>query len=64
LEKNYTGRQVQAAHTEMAKRRKEWPRFDLPDFKGDIPVSDVWDESPGEKRDTMIRKWCASVWKA
>ncbi len=64
LEKNYTGKQVQSAHMALAKHRKEWPKFDLPEFRGEITISDVLNESPGEKRDVLIRKWCASVWQA
>ncbi len=30
LEKGYTGRQVQLAHMQLAKKRKQWPRFPLP----------------------------------
>jgi Family of unknown function (DUF5946) len=64
LEKNYSGKQVQLAHMELARHRQEWPKFDLPEFRGEITVSAVLDEPPGEKRDAVIRKWCASVWQA
>lgn len=64
LEKNYTGRQVQLAHMTLANRRKEWRKFDLPEFRGEIRVGDVVREPPGEKRDAMIRSWCESVWQA
>jgi hypothetical protein len=63
LEKGYTGRQVQLAHMRLAKRRQEWPRFDLPEFRGEITVADVLREPPGEKRDAMIGSWCDSVWR-
>ena len=36
LEKNYTGRQVQLAHMKMAKRRKKWPKLELPQNRGDV----------------------------
>ena len=64
LEKNYTGRQVQLAHMQMAKNKKPWPRFILPKQRGDITVSDVLALAPGSERDAMINKWCASVWEA
>jgi hypothetical protein len=64
LEKNYTGRQVQLAHVRMAKRRKKWPVFDLPEKRGDITVVDALNASPGVERQAMIRKWCESVWAA
>ncbi len=64
LEKNYTGRMVQLAHIKMAKRRKKWPAFDLPNQRGDLTVADVLNASPGVVRHAMIRKWCESVWDA
>ncbi|MBN2590157.1 MAG: hypothetical protein JXA96_09870 [Sedimentisphaerales bacterium] len=64
LEKDYTGRQVQLAHMQMAKKRKKWPALELPENRGDITIADVLDAEPGEERREMIRKWCDSVWKA
>lgn len=64
IEKNYSGREVQLAHMRMAKKRKDWPVFDLPQDRGAITVSDVLMEKPGKARDRMIRQWCQSVWKA
>ena len=64
VEKNYTGRQVQLTHMTLANRRKEWPKFALPEFRGEITVADVLREPPGEKRDAMICAWCDSVWQA
>ena len=64
LEKNYTGKQVQLAHMALARHKREWPKFDLPDARGDITVTDVLNEPPGPKRDAKIREWCASVWQA
>jgi len=64
LEKNYTGKEVQLAHMALAKRRKDWPRFELPEVRGEIGVTEVMDQPAGEKRDAMIDTWCASVWQA
>jgi uncharacterized protein DUF5946 len=64
LEKNYTGKQVQRAHMALASRKREWPKFDLPEPRGEITVGDVLSEPEGDKRDEMIRRWCASVWQA
>jgi len=64
LEKNYTGRQVQLAHIQMAKRRKKWPRLELPQYRGDITVADVLSTDIGKARREMIRKWCVCVWDA
>lgn len=64
VEKDYTGRQVQLMHMRMAKRKRPWPVFDLPEQRGSITVSDVLCEAPGKTRDEMIHKWCVSVWQA
>jgi hypothetical protein len=64
LEKNYTGKEVQLAHMKVAKTKKEWPQFDLPNDRGEVTVSDVLNAPPGEARDEMIRRWCVSVWNA
>ena len=64
LEKNYTGKQVQSAHMALARRKQEWPKFDLPESRGEITVADVLNEPAGPGRDTKIREWCASVWQA
>ena len=64
LEKNYTGKQVQSAHMALARRKREWPKFELPEERGNITVADVLSEPAGPKRDAKIREWCASVWQA
>ena len=64
VERNETGRQVQHVHTLLARRRKHWPRFVLPEQRGSISVSDVLATPAGPKRDAMIERWCASVWDA
>ncbi len=63
LERNYSGKQVQLAHMKMARNKKPWPAIEFPDNRGDTSVHDVLKACPGEERDRMIRKWCASVWK-
>lgn len=64
LEKNFTGKEVQNAHIKMAKRRKTWPKFKLPEKKGDITIEDVLNTPPGPMRDEAIFKWSASIWEA
>ena len=61
LEKSYTGKQVQLAHIALARRKREWPRFDLPESRGEITVADVLSEPAGPGRDAKIREWCSSV---
>jgi len=64
LEKNYTGKQVQLAHMTLARRNRQWPKFDLPKLRGEITVTDVLSALAGSERDAKIREWCESVWKA
>ena len=64
LEKNYTGKQVQLAHMALARRNREWAKFDLPESRGEITVVDVLSEPAGPKRDAKIHEWCVSVWQA
>jgi hypothetical protein len=64
IEKNYSGKEVQKAHMQLAKKRKQWPVFDQPQARGALTVSSVLDAPPGPPRDEAIRKWCVSVWEA
>jgi hypothetical protein len=64
VEDHRSGRDVQRAHMELARDRRRWPTFKLPQRRGTISVSDVVATPPGDERDDMIRKWCISVWDA
>ena len=64
IEKNFTGKEVQKAHMQLAKHKKLWPKFKLPQYRGNISVYDVIAVPEGPKRDGAINKWCASVWDA
>jgi hypothetical protein len=64
VERHQTGKHVQRVHMLLARRRKNWPRFDLPAARGGVRVSDVLSAPPGPARDAMIERWCASVWAA
>jgi hypothetical protein len=62
VEKNFTGRQVQLVHMQLAKRRKQWLKPALPSERGAIGIADVLAVPPGPGRDAMIRRWCESAW--
>lgn len=64
VEKQYTGKQVQNAHIQLSKNKKQWPSFEIPNEKGTIFISQVLEEAAGKKRDEMIKKWCRGVWQA
>lgn len=64
IEKHYSGKEVQKAHMRLAKKKKQWPLFDLPAHRGNIGVTDVLRAKPGPPRDRAIKEWSASVWGA
>jgi hypothetical protein len=64
LEKGFSGRKVQKAHMQLAKRRRNWERPTLPASRGAIGIVDVLAAAPGEPRDLLIGDWCLSVWNA
>jgi uncharacterized protein DUF5946 len=66
VEKNFTGKQVQNAHMQLGKRRRQYIRPPLPKLqdRGAITISDVLAAAPGRSRDAMIHRWCVSVWEA
>ena len=62
IEKNYTGKQIQRAHTVLANYKEYLPEIKLPENRGEITISEVLKSKLN--RDEMIKKWCSSVWKA
>ena len=64
LEKGYTGKQVQRAHMQIAKRRKVWPRLEPPRQRAGVTVMDVLKVQDGMAKDAMIRQWMAAVWES
>jgi hypothetical protein len=64
LEKGYTGKEVQRAHMQIAKRRKEWPRLEPPLQPAGITVMDVLKFEDGPAKDAMIHEWMTAVWES
>jgi hypothetical protein len=63
-EKNFTGRQVQRAHMQLAKEHRKWAAPQIPsDQRAAIGVAAVLAAAPGPSRHAMIRRWCESVWQ-
>ena len=60
-ERGFTGRQVQLEHMRLGKRKREWPRFTLPDERGAMTEVDVM---RAEDRKEAIRQWAKIVWQA
>jgi len=64
VEKGFSGRQVQRAHMQIARVKRTWPAFVLPDDRGSLTVFDVMAVPAGVRRDELIDAWSASVWRA
>ena len=64
VEKQLSGRQVQRAHMQLARRKRPWPAIPLPRGRGSMTAVDVLSAAAGPERDGAIDAWCASVWAA
>jgi hypothetical protein len=64
VEKKFSGRQVQKAHMQLGRKKREWPKVFLPEDRGSMTVSDVLAAPAGPERDAAIDEWCRSVWTA
>ena len=64
VEKQFSGKQVQRAHMELARQKRLWPTFPLPETRGALSAVDVMAAPEGVARDQAIRAWCVSVWRA
>jgi hypothetical protein len=64
LEKNFTGLQVQRAHMQLGRNRRQWIAPAIPQERASIGVADVVAAPPGHERNTMIRRWCEAVWQS
>ena len=62
LEKQFSGREVQLAHMQMARKKHVWPDFVIPTDRGAMTPADVIAAPPGLERDRAIDAWCVSVW--
>ena len=64
VERQFSGHQVQMAHMELGRRKREWPGVFLPEDRGEMTVADVLAAPAGPERDTAIADWCRAVWIA
>ncbi len=64
VEHSCTGRQVQQAHIQLARSRRDWQRPTLISNRGSITIVDVLARPPGPSRDEMILTWAVGVWSA
>jgi hypothetical protein len=64
VEKQFSGREVQKAHMQLGRGKREWPRVDLGEDRGSMTVADVLAAAAGQDRDRAIEEWSRSVWTA
>jgi hypothetical protein len=64
LEKGYTGRQVQLAHMEIGRTRRDWPLLEPPENPGKLTVSDVLGAGSDPEKEEMLMRWASAVWKS
>lgn len=64
VERGFSGREVQRAHMRLARRKRSWPAWQLPDHRGAISALDVMARPPGPERDAAIHAWADDVWQA
>jgi hypothetical protein len=64
VEKQFSGKQVQRVHMDLARQKRRWPSFALPAERGDLTAAEVLAVPAGPERDKAIDAWCASVWEA
>ncbi len=64
FEKGYTGKQVQRAHMEIAKVRRQYPVLAPPKEKSWLPVRDVLPGLTKENYKARLDAWGRSVWGA
>jgi hypothetical protein len=64
VEKGFTGRQVQLAHMALARKKRQWPAFRIPDDRGAMNAANALAANPGAERDQVIHDWSACVWRA
>jgi hypothetical protein len=58
------GRKVQEAHMKLAKSKRAWPTWFLPEERGAMGPADVLKAPEGAERDRAIDAWSKSVWQA
>ena len=64
VERGHTGREVQLTHMKIARRRRDWPRLEPPEGRGDLTVADVLAAEMDAEKEEALMRWAASVWEA
>ena len=61
LEKGFNGTQVQQAHVQLGRRKREWPAIALPANRGEMTALDVMAVTAGAERDAAVDRWCEDI---
>ena len=64
VQRGFSGRQVQRAHMFLARSKRTWPSFPLPEKRGSMTAAEVIAAEPGPERNRAIHAWCVSVWES
>jgi hypothetical protein len=64
LERGATGRQVQLAHMDLAKTRRNWPALQPTTHRYEVTVRDVLGAPTPEGKLARIRDWMRCTWDA
>lgn len=64
IEKGISGREIQQVHMDLARQKRVWPTFPLPQERGLISATDIMAAPEGALREQAIHAWCTTVWEA
>ena len=64
VDRQLSGRQVQRVHQWLARKKRPWPAFNLPEKRGSITATAVMVRPAGLERDAAIEAWATEVWAA
>ena len=63
LEHGYDGLAIRTFHQRMANSKRDWPRLNLPQVRGEVTPTEVM-AAPESDRAGAVSAWSASVWAA
>ncbi len=64
LERGFSGRSVQQAHTRLARRSGPWPPVSVTAPITGLTVDDILATPPGPRRPSLVHEWAVVVWRA
>lgn len=64
LDHGWAGTAIRATHQALARRHREWPRFQAPERRGQLTIADVAASTTPAEHAERVQAWAASVWLA